>query len=51
MVCSVCVAVPMVMSGAYVSVFKNKYFWVGISSLIVGIIIYYKNRDCSKCKL
>ena len=51
MVCPVCiVAVPMAMSGAYMSIFKNKYFWIGIVAMILAIIIYYKYKDCDKCK-
>ncbi len=42
------VAVPMAMSGAYMSIFKNKYFWIGIVAMIATIIVYYK--DCDKCK-
>ena len=50
MVCPVCIVAPMAMGGAYMSVFKSKYFWLGIIIMFVACIIYYRNKDCLSCK-
>lgn len=50
MICPVCIAAPMAMGGAYMSIFKNKYFWLGIIIMIIALIVYYKNKDCVTCK-
>ncbi len=50
MICPVCIAAPIAMGGAYMSVFKNKYFWIGMLIMLVAFIIYYRNRNCQSCK-
>ena len=50
MVCPVCIAAPIAMGGAYMSIFQNKYFWLGLLLMIIAYIIYYKNRNCKTCK-
>ena len=50
MVCPVCIVAPMALGGTYISIFKNKYLWIGVGVMILSVIIYYMNKDCKKCK-
>ena len=50
MVCPICIIAPLSAGGAYLSMFKNKYFWIGIIILLICLYIYYKNKDCETCK-
>ena len=50
MVCGVCVAGTLAMGGAYMSIFKNKYFWIGMLILLIAFFIYFNYRDCTSCK-
>jgi len=50
MVCGICVAAPLAMGGAYMSIFKNTYFWIGLLTILIACIIYYNYKDCETCK-
>ena len=50
MVCGVCIAAPLAMGGAYINIFKNKYFWIGNLILLIAFFIYFNYKDCVTCK-
>ena len=50
MVCGICIAAPLAMGGAYMSIFKNKYFWIGNGILLKAFFIYFNYRNCTSFK-